>query len=96
MIRDKRKLTIAIDFDGVITDSEECRDALHWLRSRAKLICFSCKPPELVRALLEDLNLVTFFDGVTDRKPRADLYVDDHGFHFDGDWAAVILAASEL
>lgn len=96
-MRDKRRKTVAIDFDGVLTtvDSEAVA-VLRRMHGRAKLVVFTARRDlDWVRSELERLGVSELFDDVTYEKPRADLYVDDHGFHFTGDWSEVERAASQ-
>lgn len=97
-MRDKRRKTVAIDFDGVLTtvDSEAVA-VLRRMHGRAKLVVFTARRDlDYVKSALADMGVLSLFDDITYEKPRADLYVDDHGFHFTGDWSEVERAAAEL
>lgn len=97
-MRDARRKTIAIDFDGVLTTVDsEAIEVLRRLRGYAKLVVFTARrDAEPVWELLREHQIDDLFEAVTYEKPRAELYVDDRGFHFTGDWWEVLRAAQEL
>jgi FMN phosphatase YigB (HAD superfamily) len=98
VVRDLRRKTIAIDFDGVLTTVDsEAREVLRRLHGRAKLVVFTARrDTDAVWQALQELGIAYLFENVTYEKPRADMYVDDHGFYFTGDWEAVDRAAAQL
>lgn len=97
-MRDPRRKTLAIDFDGVLNPmAPEAPEVLRRLRGRYKLVVFTARRDhDIVRVMLEDAGVSQLFEEITHEKPRADLYVDDHGFHFTGDWDEVERAAAQL
>ena len=97
-MRDPRRKIIAIDFDGVLTTMDsEAREVLRRLYGRARLVVFTARrDTEAVWRELSELGIAYLFEDVTYEKPRADMYVDDHGFYFTGDWEAVDRAAAQL
>jgi len=97
-MRDPRRKIIAIDFDGVLTTMDsEAREVLRRLHGRARLVVFTARrDTEAVWRELSELGIAYLFEDVTYEKPRADMYVDDHGFYFTGDWEAVDRAAAQL
>lgn len=100
----KRRYTIAIDFDktlhlyskgwngGEIYDVpiEGAKEAIQELDKQYELIIFTCRPfPKNVEAwIMEHFDV---WIPVTNSKPHADMYIDDRGYHFTGDWTDTLI-----
>jgi hypothetical protein len=98
-VRDRRRKTVAIDFDGVLNPVVDgCEDALRSLAARFRLVVFTARYDHaLVLAYLIENKLDRFFSDITREKGRFDLIVDDLPLcHFTGDWEAVLRAAAQL
>jgi len=98
------KRTLCIDVDDTIRGRDDepllgAREALFRFRERGwRILIASARfdpkvwgeqlpfRVEEVRRWLEEHEIP--FDDVVVHKPAADLYVDDKGFHFEGDWPA--------
>lgn len=85
-----KRLTLAIDFDGVIFDPStktvftSSLDALDLLTHRFKVIVFSARAvtpagQQFIRDVL--FNNMVQVQEVTSIKPMADLYIDDKALH---------------
>lgn len=89
---------ISVDFDHTLWDNgkqgpaEGFRDFLDEVHSRGyKVIVHSCNNPGFIRQMCEQHNLpvdAIWGEGLFDHgnKPVASVYIDDRGYHFDGDW----------
>jgi hypothetical protein len=85
-----RKPTLAIDFDGVIRGVdgsvvEGCEYALQRLRTKFKLVLYTCRHADFFIPWLKEHDLLHYFEwfyGVDAGKPRADVYLDDKGLRF--------------
>lgn len=86
---------LAIDFDGVIHEYDKplegkswglpitgAKDALRRLKNEDKhtIIIHSCKPPDVIEQWMRDYDIP--YDTITQKKPEADLYIDDKGMRF--------------
>ena len=84
---------IAIDFDRTIVDDqyeplEGAKKAINAFREAGhKVIIHSCNNPKWIEKVLTDHD-IRFDDIWADQKgkPMADLYVDDRGYRFNGNW----------
>lgn len=93
-----KKKVIALDFDGVLHQYDGWRDGtiygdpvvgavetLNRWKDKYNLVIFTCRVPiKDVREWVFEkfgFNIV-----VTNMKPHADLYIDDRGCRFEGDW----------
>lgn len=92
----ERKYNVAIDFDGVIYDKvtgasvEGALVAIRKLLEDHEVIIFTARDDlENVRIILEDWGFPKM--KVTNRKPVAMWYVDDHAVRFDGDWNTTLM-----
>jgi ABC-type sugar transport system substrate-binding protein len=79
--------TLAVDFDGVInTDDvlvEGCAAALRQLSKRYKMVVFTARGDlDMVHAYLVANGIRQHFKGITNRKPNAEVYLDDRGLKF--------------
>lgn len=86
---------IAIDFDNTLVNGSEwlpgAKDALRLLREKGhKVVINSCNNPKWIEKQLAEAGLTV--DLIWDHKGKAlaDLYIDDRGFDFRGDWASTI------
>jgi hydroxymethylpyrimidine pyrophosphatase-like HAD family hydrolase len=91
---------IAIDFDNTLVDRDKAlpgaKEAINILREKGhKIIIHSCNNTSWIEKVLRNNDIRydyiwTKTDAVEEdaAKPIADLYVDDKGFHFGGDWNA--------
>ena len=70
-------------------------DAIKKLSKKYKIIIFTAKAKpdrplvngktgvELVQEWFERHNILEYIDSITSEKPRAELYIDDNGYHFE-------------
>ncbi len=91
----ERKKTVAIDFYGVIRSKgdgspvEGSYEAIRSLMEDFDLIIFTCRTDSSwVRNWLEDNQFPLL--KVTNVKPIAFAYVDDHGIRFEGSWRQAV------
>lgn len=89
---------IAIDFDHTIIEGDKAitgaREAINIFREKGhKIIIHSCNNIGWIIKTLtnNDIRYDQIWEGIG--KPLADLYIDDKGFHFQGDWHAMAIAA---
>jgi hypothetical protein len=89
------KERICIDFDGTIFDGvgifPGCIEKLTQARKYYSVAIFSARATEAERTHMKqvlDDNGVPY-DEILPPKPDAVAYIDDKGFHFDGDWNKV-------
>lgn len=85
---------LAIDFDHTLVDGDKlrpfAREAINILREKGhKVIIHSCNSTEWIKKVLADNDVR--YDSIheleeTYGKPLADLYIDDKGYHYRGDW----------
>ena len=101
---DKKK-TISVDFDGVIHKyskgfqgleniydglMEGCVESLKELHDKGfKLKILSSRPKEVIEPWLVKNNIDYLFDGVSNHKFPATIYIDDRGYHFK-DWETTL------
>jgi phosphoglycolate phosphatase-like HAD superfamily hydrolase len=97
-------LLICVDLNGVLDSYRGWRGADHWdppapgareflqaLRDRGcRVIVFTTRHHVGVWEWLRQHDLATFVDEVTDRKPAADVFVDDRAICFRGDFHAAL------
>ena len=83
---------IAIDLDGTIVNKDKplegAREAINLLREHGhKVVINSCNRLEWIIKVLDnnDIRYDAVY-GEGSAKPVADLYVDDRGYRFKGDW----------
>ena len=91
----ERRKSVAIDFDGVIRNKETDGPVDGALEGIAKLlekndvVIFTARDDlESVRIWLEDHHFPKM--KVTNRKPVAKAYLDDHAVRFEGSWQEAI------
>lgn len=89
---------IAIDFDGTLVNGDQpiegAREAVNLLREMGhKVFIHSCNNPRWIQKVLDnnDIRYDYIYEGGNGAKLIADLYVDDRGFHFRGDWPTEVL-----
>lgn len=86
---------IAMDFDHTLVDGETpiagAKNAINLLRERGhKILIYSANGPEWIEKVLNNADIR--FDSIhTGPKPSCDIYVDDRGYHFNGDWPKSVL-----
>ena len=92
--------TVCVDVNGVLDAYTGWRGADHWdppapgaraflaaLHARGwRIVVFTTRHAPGVRAWLARHDLARFVDEVTDRKPPADVFVDDRAVCFRGDF----------
>jgi phosphoglycolate phosphatase-like HAD superfamily hydrolase len=99
----KRKLVLALDFDGVIHDYRNpvegrkmgppmpgAKEALQRLEDLGhSVIIHTCKPPKVVAAWMDYFGIP--YEQIWDLpgKPQADAYIDDLAIRFS-DWGQVM------
>jgi beta-phosphoglucomutase-like phosphatase (HAD superfamily) len=97
---------VCVDLNGVLDAYTGWRGAKHFdpprpgaaqflaaLRTRNhRIIIFTTRYAEDVWSWLREFGLDGFVDDVTDRKPAADVFVDDCAVCFDGDFDATLQA----
>jgi hypothetical protein len=95
---------VCVDLNGVLDAYEGWKGAEHWdppapgaaefLRALAdrgcRIILFTTRYYRDAWRWLETHGLAPLVDQVTDRKPAADVFVDDRAVAFDGDFAAAL------
>lgn len=84
---------IAVDFDHTLVDGDKlrpyAREAMNILREKGHVIVIhSCNGDKWVEQVLRDNDVRYDYIWKDDsgKKPIADLYVDDRGYHYKGDW----------
>lgn len=100
----ERRYTIALDFDktlhlyskgwnnGEIYDPPVpgAKEAVQKLAEEYELIIFTCRPfPKNVEAWVKEH--LDIWIPVTNSKPHADMYIDDRGCYFEGDWEDTLI-----
>lgn len=91
-MKPKRKIVVAIDFDSTIVHIDQpiygAKDAINLLREKGYYILIhSCNHKQWIERILNDNDIR--FDYICENdggKPVADIYIDDKGYHFKGDW----------
>lgn len=86
---------IALDFDGVLRNKETdtpvmgSREAVEILSQEYEVVVFTARTDlDKVYNWLEDNSFPHL--KVSNKKPIAEVYVDDHGYRFCGDWKTAI------
>jgi hypothetical protein len=86
---------IGIDFDHTLVEGSKAipgaREALNALREAGhKVLIHSCNGTDWIERVMANNDMR--FDGVWEDKgkPICDLYVDDRGYHFKGDWTLAL------
>lgn len=89
---------IAIDFDNTLVNGDVpipgAREAVNLLREMGhKVFIHSCNNKKWIQKVLDDndIRYDYIYDGGDGAKLVADLYVDDRGYHFRGDWASEVI-----
>jgi len=91
---------VCVDLDGVLNTFDAwvapeffhpprpgAREFLQRLHESGYRICvFTCRWWEWVQSWLEQNGMAEFVESVTDKKPPADVYVDDRAVCFTGDY----------
>src|SRR5215213_5428105 len=86
---------IAIDFDHTLVDGDKPREfakeAINILREKGhKVVIHSCNGVEWIKKVLDNNDIRYDYiwgeSGHESKKLLADLYVDDKGYHYKGDW----------
>lgn len=84
-------MVIGMDFDHTLVNGDQAlpgaRHAINCLREQGhRIIIHSCNNPKWIKKVL--LNNDTRYDSIWTKtgKPICDLYVDDRGYMFKGDW----------
>lgn len=82
---------ICVDFDHTLVHGDTpiagAREAINILREHGhKILVYSCNGLDWIKKCLDNADIR--YDSIwTDKsKPLADLYVDDRGYHFRGNW----------
>lgn len=94
----KKRLTIAIDFDGVLHDylhpvegrrmGNPIQGSLNALKAlhddEHTIIIFTCRGerPDHIADWLKYFGFAKYYDAITDHKPEADIYLDDRAIRF--------------
>lgn len=95
---------VCVDLNGVLDAYKGWRGARHWdppaqgardflasLRGRGcRVVLFTTRYYRDAWQWLETHGLAEFIDEVTDRKPPADVFLDDHAVPFGGDYAEAL------
>jgi hydroxymethylpyrimidine pyrophosphatase-like HAD family hydrolase len=82
---------IAIDFDHTIVDGftpiEGAREAINlWRENGHKVVVHSCNSTGWIKNVLDNNDIRYDYIWVDKGKPICDIYVDDKGYRFQGDW----------
>jgi hydroxymethylpyrimidine pyrophosphatase-like HAD family hydrolase len=82
---------IALDFDHTIVDGDVVRDYAReainiWRENGHKVVIHSCNNPRWIEKVLRENRIVV--DHIWDEKGKllADIYVDDKGYRYEGNW----------
>ena len=90
---------IAIDFDNTLVfvtqPLEGAREAINLMREKGhKVVIHTCNREAHVKQVLDnnDIRYDRVHGNESKGKPLADLYIDDHGYHFpyNGNWSLEI------
>ena len=83
--------TIGIDFDHTLVDGDVpkqfAREAINILREKGhKIVIHSCNNVKWIEKVLANNDIR--YDWIWDQKgkPICDIYIDDKGYHYRGDW----------
>ena len=101
---------VCVDLDGVLNLFDEYRGPEYFHPPRAgarefllalrnsgyRVVVFTVRWHEWVRAWLQQHGLADCVDDVTDRKPPAHAYLDDRAVCFDGDFGAALQRIREF
>jgi beta-phosphoglucomutase-like phosphatase (HAD superfamily) len=88
---------IAVDFDHTLVDGDQprpyAREAMNILREAGhKILIHSCNNVEWIEKVLRNNEIRYDYiygqDDLRSGKPLCDLYIDDKGYHYKGDWQA--------
>lgn len=92
---------IAVDLDHTLVEGDKAlpgaKEAINILREKGhKILIHSCNNYQWVERVLNDNDIR--FDSIWERKgkPVADLYIDDKGYRFAGNWESELPAITEL
>jgi beta-phosphoglucomutase-like phosphatase (HAD superfamily) len=84
---------IAVDFDHTLVEGEKpieyAREAINILRENGhKIIIHSCNETSWIKKVLDnaDMRYDHIWTKADGNKPLADIYIDDKGFRFTGNW----------
>ena len=98
----KRKLTICVDFDGVLNnythyDENNCftprpgaKEFLGKLNEKFMVIIFTARSFPKVERWLRNYDLSKYVADVTNIKVPAVAYIDDRGIQFNGDYNEIL------
>lgn len=100
--------TVAIDFDGVLADYHGWKDedtldppmpgvrefVQRVWEAGYQVVIHTTRKPDRVYQWLADYGFPIEI-GVSNRKPKAMVYIDDRGFRFTGDWEAAFQAIEQ-
>lgn len=86
---------VAVDFDHTLVNGDKAlpyaREAINILRERGhKILIFSCNEVSWIKKVLANNDIR--YDWIYEDndwsggKPICDLYIDDRGYHYKGDW----------
>lgn len=93
-------MIVAIDFDGTLVQHDKAlegaKDAVNLLREKGhKIVIYSCNNRDWIKRVLDN-NSIRYdwiygkLEFMKEGKPVADLYIDDRGYRFNGNWAEEI------
>ena len=93
------KLTVAIDFDGVLntykgwkgekvlyTPRKGVNEFLQKLHEKYRVVIISTRKANDIAAWLYEYDLLDLVDEITNKKIKAIAYIDDRAIPFDGDF----------
>jgi len=102
-------MRLALDFDGVLHDAAHpkegrrmggpmpgAKEALEQLGVRHNVIIHSCNRPSVIRDWMKYYQIPYHSIWEGQGKVAADLYVDDKGYHFTGDWLEVLKMVNSI
>jgi hydroxymethylpyrimidine pyrophosphatase-like HAD family hydrolase len=86
---------LAIDFDHTLVDGDKlrpfAREAINILREKGhKIVIHSCNNWKWIEKVLDNSDVRYDHIWTGEGKPLADLYVDDKGYHYRGDWESEV------
>lgn len=97
---------IAIDFDDTLVKGDKlisgAREAVNLLREKGhKILIYSCNNASWIEKVLRnnDIRYDRLFaeqEFMKIGKPVADIYIDDRGYRFTGDWGKSVKEVLEL
>lgn len=102
--------TIALDFDGVIhaysrgwedgtiydVPVHGALEAVKRIAAEYRIEVFTARDEEQLADWLEEHGFEPYVALVTNRKPKASVYIDDRALRFDGDWLATLVGLRAL